>query len=184
MTQLKISRCMMIGMLVIPLLLLQCNDIGTGPQPPDLTPTQLFLVEENKLATAAPPDLSVIQHIFDSAEYTAVLDCDMYGTKCEIGIAFAANPKDNVIAIVEIITSRDGEEKVLAKKYFKVDSRTYKKYTDSFEIEDPECCCGDNLILRISKYSRNHSARLSMRAEKTEQFNSYIKVPKVKLMEE
>jgi hypothetical protein len=158
--------------------------MGTAPGEPDLKPTQLYLVEDNKLATFSPPDLSVIQHINESADYTAVLDCDMVGTHCEIGLVFAARPEDNVTAFVEIITSRDGAEKVLAKKEFKIDSRSYTKYTDSFEIEDPECCCGDNLILRISKYSRNSSARLSMRAEKAEQYNSYIKVPKVKLMEE
>jgi hypothetical protein len=169
---------------VIPLLLLQCRDTGTGPGTINLEPTTLYLVEENKLATASPLGLNVIQHIFDSADYTAVLDCDMVGTHCEIGIAFAARPEDKVTAIVEIILNKDGAEKVLAAKKFKVQSRTYTQYVESFEIEDPECCCGDNLILRISKYSTNSSARLSMRAENAEPYNSYIVVPRVKLMEE
>jgi hypothetical protein len=145
----------------------------------------LYLVEDNKLATASPLDLNVIQHITDKADYTAILDCDMVGTHCEFGIAFAARPEDKVSAKVEIILNKDGVEKVLAAKLFIVDSRSYTQYMESIKIEDPECCCGDNLILRISKYSRtNPSARLSMRAEKDEPYNSYIKVPKVRLMEE
>jgi hypothetical protein len=183
MTNLKISRFMMIGMLLIPLLLLQCRDTGTPPDF-DTEPTRLYLIEDNKLSTAFPFDLNVIQHIYDSADYTAVLDCDMVGTHCEFGIAFAANQEDKVLAKVEIIVNRDGDEKVLASKWFNVDSRSYTRYTDSFEIEDPACCCGDNLILRISKSSPNPSARLSMRAEKDEPYNSYIVVPKVKLMDE
>jgi len=184
MVNLKISRCMMIGILVIPLLLLQCRDTGTPPDF-DSEPTTLYLVEDNKLATASPLDLDVIQHIYESVDYTAVLDCDMAGTHCEFGISFAANPEDNVLSNVEIIINRDGAESVLASKWFNVDSRTYTQYMDSFEIEDPDCCCGDNLILRISKYSRtNPSARLSMRAEKAEPNNSYIVVPRVKIQED
>jgi hypothetical protein len=134
------------------------------------------------LSTSPTIGLDKIYHLEGSIDYTAVLACDMVGTQCNFGIVFSAPPEDNVVAEVEIIACRDGNETVLATKSFLVDSRSYTRYLNSMSIEDPDCCCDDILILRITNHARN-SGRLSFRVAGDETHDSYIEVPKVEIQE-
>jgi hypothetical protein len=110
-------------------------------------------------------------------------DRDMVGTECKFGLVFAARSEENMVAKAEIIICKEGVETVIASKNFDVNSRTYKKYMDTIEVEDPDCSCNNVLILRISKVS-DGSAPLSIRVDGVEPFDSYIEVPKVKIREQ
>jgi hypothetical protein len=104
----------------------------------------------------------------------------MVGTECTFGLVFAARPEENMVAKAEIIVCKEGMETVIASKYFNVNSRTYTRYMETIEVEDPDCSCSNVLILRISKVS-DGSSPLSIRMDGAEPFDSYIEVPRVKI---
>jgi hypothetical protein len=151
-----------------------------GPAHIDSQPTRLYLGKDNQLSTSPPVGFSKIYHIEKSIEYKTVLACDMVGNQCTFGIVFAARPEANVKAKVEIITCRDGIETVISSSVFSVKSRSYTRYLESLDIEDPACCSDDVLILRITNISRE-TARLSLMVGSDEPFDSYVEVPRVKI---
>jgi len=170
-------------MLLIAGFFLQCRDVGTGSPLDDSQPTRLYLTGDTTLSTSPHIAFSPIkQGIDDCADYTAVLACDMVGTKCEFGIVLAARPEEQVVAKAEIIICKEGVETVITSKIFDVNSRTYTRYLETIEIEDPDCSCNNFLILRISK-KPGGSAPLHVGIGRDEPFNSYIEVPRTKITE-
>jgi len=180
MKQLKISRILFISMFMLAGLVLQCQDNPTQVTNGDKEPTRLYLTPDNTLSESPRRGFSPIQHTFDSADYTAVLACDMVGTECTFDLVFAARPETNMVAKAEIIVCKEGVETVIASKDFEVNTRTYSRYSETLEIADPNCSCNNVLILRISKVS-DGSGPLSIRVDGVEPFSSYIEVPKVEI---